>query len=202
MPAAMVDSAMVVRGETLTAVLIAVGSGVLLVLLLGWFVAVYNRLVRQRNQVAGAWAQIDVQLKRRHDLIPNLVESVRGYATHEQSTLRAVVEARGVAAAAAGPAERSAAEQALERDLGRLLAVAEQYPRLRADRNFLSLQDELATTENKIAYARQFYNGAVQTLNTTVQSIPTNLVAVMTRFHVADFFTAGAGEQAAVQVKF
>jgi len=152
---------------------------VLLVLLVLWFVVTYNRLVQQRNQVQAAGAQIDVQLKRRHDLIPNLVETVRGYATHERSTLDAVVAARQGAVASVGAprGQQAQAEGALTQTLGRLFALAEAYPDLKANQNFLALQGELAGTEDKIAYSRQFFNSAVQTLNTSVQSLPSALVA-------------------------
>lgn len=179
-----------------------VASSAIVVLLLLWVIVVYNRLVRRRNQVRAAWAQVDVQLKRRHDLIPNLVETVRGYTAHESATVQAVVDARARAVTATDTTQRTTAEGLLEQTLGRLLAVAEQYPELRASRNFHALQSELANTENKIAYARQFYNGAVQTYNTSVQSIPTNLVAGLTRFRTADLFGAGPDERDPVQVRF
>jgi LemA protein len=174
------------------------------VVLLGWAVATYNRLVRQRNQVDAAWAQIDVQLKRRYDLIPNLVETVKGYAAHERGTLDAVVQARNAAVAAAGggPAGRAGAENMLTQTLGRLFALAEAYPNLKANENFLALQSELATTEDKIAYARQFYNSAVQTYNTSTQSIPTNIIAGVGGFRARDLFEAVGGERGPVQVRF
>src|SRR2546429_2678673 len=140
-------------------ILIGLGCGVCLVavLVIGWALAAYNKLVRQRNQVDAAWAQIDVQLKRRYDLIPNLVETVKGYAAHERGTLDAVVQARNTAVTVAqqGPAARAQAENALTQTLGRLFALAEAYPNLKANENFLGLQSELAGTEDKIAYARQ-----------------------------------------------
>ncbi|WP_204292698.1 LemA family protein [Micromonospora gifhornensis] len=177
----------------------------LAVLVLGWVLVAYNRLVRQRNQVQASWAQIDVQLKRRYDLIPNLVETVRGYATHENAALTGVIAARSGAIAAAGaPAvvHRAAAENTLTQALGRLFAVAEAYPELKANQNFASLQGELARTEDKIAYARQFYNSAVLTFNTTVQSIPTNLVANLGGFRTTEYFQADGTERAAVQVRY
>jgi LemA protein len=184
-----------------------IGFGVvclLLVIVLFWFIATYNRLVRQRNQVQASWAQIDVQLKRRYDLIPNLVETVKGYATHERGTLDAVIQARNgaVAAANASPAGRAGAENMLTETLGRLFALTEAYPNLRANENFAALQAELATTEDKISYARQFYNSAVQTLNTSVQTIPTNIVAGMTGFRMTEYFEAAGGERGPVQVRF
>ena len=174
------------------------------VLLVGWGLATYNRLVRQRNQVQASWAQIDVQLKRRYDLIPNLVETVKGYAAHERGTLEAVVAARSGAMAASGGAVagRADAENMLTQALGRLFALAEAYPDLKANQNFAALQSELANTEDKIAYARQFYNSAVQTLNTTIQSVPSNLIAGIGRFRTLEFFEAAGGERGPVQVRF
>jgi LemA protein len=185
---------------------IAGGLVVLLVVVVaGWALVTYNRLVRQRNQVQASWAQIDVQLKRRHDLIPNLVETVKGYAAHERGTLEAVVAARSgamSAAAAPGPGGRAEAENMLTQALGRLFALAEAYPDLKANQNFAALQAELATTEDKIAYARQFFNSAVQTMNTSVQSVPTNLVAGLGGFRTMDFFEAAGAERGPVQVRF
>lgn len=175
-----------------------------IVLLILWFAVTYNRLVRQRNQVEAAGAQIDVQLRRRHDLIPNLVETVRGYATHERSTLDAVVAARQGAMASVGAPRgtQAQAEADLTRTLGRLFAVAEAYPDLKASQNFLALQGELAATEDKIAYGRQFFNSAVQTLNTSVQSVPSTLVAGMGGFRTAEYFQAGGDERGPVSVRF
>jgi LemA protein len=186
--------------------LVAVLGGLVLVVLvlLGWGVATYNRLVQQRNQVQAAGAQIDVQLKRRHDLIPNLVETVKGYATHERGTLDAVVAARQSAVAAVGAprAAQAAAEGELTQTLGRLFALAEAYPDLKANQNFLALQGELAATEDKIAYSRQFLNSAVQTFNTTIQSVPSNVIAGIGGFRPADYFQAADGERGAVTVRF
>jgi LemA protein len=175
-----------------------------LVLIIGWALATYNRLVRQRNQVDASWAQIDVQLKRRYDLIPNLVETVKGYAAHERGTLDAVVQARNsaVAAAGQGAGARAEAENALTQTLGRLFALAEAYPNLKANENFMSLQGELSGTEDKIAYARQFYNSAVQTYNTSTQSIPTNFIAGIGGFRARDLFQAVGDERGPVQVRF
>jgi LemA protein len=174
------------------------------VVVVGWALATYNRLVRQRNQVDASWAQIDVQLKRRYDLIPNLVETVKGYAAHERGTLDAVVQARNsaVAAAGQGAATRAEAENALTQTLGRLFALAEAYPNLKANENFMSLQGELSGTEDKIAYARQFYNSAVQTYNTSTQSIPTNIIAGIGGFRARDLFQAVGDERGPVQVRF
>jgi LemA protein len=186
--------------------LLVVGAvlAVLAVLLLLWGVATFNRLIRQRNQVEAAWAQIDVQLSRRHDLIPNLVETVRGYAAHERATLEEVVAARQGALAArdGGPARQAEAENVLTRSLGRLFAVSEAYPDLKANQNFLQLQQELVNTEDKIAYSRQFFNTAVQTLNTTVESVPSNLVAAVARIRTREYFEAGGDERPAVGVQF
>jgi LemA protein len=176
----------------------------LLVLVIVWLIATYNKLVRQRNQVEASWAQIDVQLKRRYDLIPNLVETVKGYAAHEKGTLEAVTQARNtaVAAANADPAARANAENAVTQTLGRLFALAEAYPNLRANENFIALQSELANTEDKISYSRQFYNSAVQTYNNATQTIPTNIIAGMMGFRTRTFFETAAGERGPVQVRF
>jgi LemA protein len=181
------------------------GLGCLLVVVgLVWALIAYNRLVRQRNQVKASWAQIDVQLKRRHDLIPNLVETVKAYASHERTTLEAVVAARtGAVDATQRPvAERAGAENLLTEALGRLFALSEAYPDLKANQNFAALQQELAGTEDKIAYARQFYNSAVQTLTDTIQSVPTNLIAGLGGFHPPDYFEAAGAERGPVQVQF
>nr|WP_230416591.1 LemA family protein [Micromonospora tarapacensis] len=188
--------------------MLGLGGGLLCLLtvvVVGWVLRAYNRLVGQRNQVRASWAQIDVQLKRRHDLIPNLVETVKGYAGHERGTLEAVMAARGGAVAAAGTpgvVDREGAENLLTQVLGRLFALAEAYPDLKANQNFAALQAELTRTEDKIAYARQFYNSAVHTFNNTVQSIPTNLIASVGGFRTTDFFQALDGERATVQVRY
>ena len=178
---------------------------VLLVAVVIWVIASYNRLVRLRNQADASWAQIDVQLKRRYALIPNLVESVKGYAAHERGTLDAVVAARGNAmnlSQGAGPAQRAQAEHALPQALGRLLAIAEASPDLKANQNFAALQVELANTEDKIAYARQFFTSAVQTYNNAVQTLPTNLIAGLTGFRTREFFAVSGDERGPVQVRF
>jgi LemA protein len=160
-----------------------------LVLLVGLLlVALYNRLVQQRNRVDNAWAQVEVQLKRRWDLIPNLVESVRGYAEHERGTFEAVTEARTRAQNAKTPAETAEAEGILGAALGRLFAVAEAYPELQADENFRQLQTELAETENRVAVSRQVYNDSVLTYNNTVQTFPGLVVAGPFGFSVREFF--------------
>ncbi|WP_238015797.1 LemA family protein [Dactylosporangium sp. AC04546] len=185
--------------------LIVLGVGVVLVVaLLLWAVSAYNSLVKARNQVEASWAQIDVQLKRRHSLIPNLVETVKGYAAHERSTLEAVVTARNVAVQAApqGPGHQAEAEGMLTQALGRLFALAEAYPDLKANQGFLQLQGELGATEEKIAYARQFYNSAIQTYNQRVQTLPTNLVAGIGGFRTKPYFEATGAERADVNVRF
>ena len=169
------------------------------------FVAIYNGLVRSRNQVKNAWAQIDVQLKRRHDLIPNLVETVKGYMKHERGTLEAVTKARTIAkqVASAGPGERGKVEGELSSALNRLLAVAERYPDLKASQNFLALQEELASTENKISFSRQFYNDAVLTYNNQTQMFPSNIIASMAGFKAGEFFEVTvAAEREAPKVSF
>jgi len=142
-----------------------------------WAVATYNRLIRLRNEVKEDWAQIDVQLKRRYDLIPNLVETVKGYATHEQDTLDKVVQARGAAMGAQSPKDRMQAEGLLGAAMGKLMLVVEQYPDLKANQNFLSLQSELSRTEDKVSGTRQQYNNSVKRYNTKIQSFPDNMIA-------------------------
>ena len=161
---------------------------VLLVLAAIFLVALYNRLVQQRNRVDNAWAQIEVQLKRRWDLIPNLVETVKGYAAHERETFEQVTAARARAQQARTPGETAEAEGILGAALGRLLAVAEAYPELQADENFRQLQTELAETENRVAVSRQVYNDAVLTYNNTVQTFPGLVVAGPFGFTIREFF--------------
>jgi LemA protein len=165
-------------------------------------IALFNRLVRRRNQVENAWGQIDVQLKRRYDLIPNLVETVRGYAGHERGTLEAVTRARTQAMAASGPAEQAAAENALSGALKTLFAVAESYPELKANQNFLALQEELSDSENRIAYTRQYYNDAVLAYDNATSTFPANLFAAMFGFQARPYFEAGGEERGPVQVRF
>ena len=166
------------------------------------FVFLYNRLVRLRNKVEEAWAQIDVQLQRRHDLIPNLVNTVKGYAAHEKTTLEEVTAARAAAVSAQGAAAAGQTEDVLTAALGRLFAVAENYPQLKADQNFRQLQDELAETENKVAFARQYYNDNVREWNTRIASVPDNLVAGLIRAEKAEYFELEGGAGAAPQVSF
>jgi LemA protein len=176
--------------------------GVAVVLLL-WVAGAYNGLVRLRNQVENAWSQIDVQLKRRYDLIPNLVETVKGYAAHESKTLENVIKARNMAIAAKGIGEKAEAENFLTGTLKSLFAVSEAYPNLKADQNFLRLQEELTSTENKISFSRQFYNDSVMTFNTRIELFPTNLIAGIFNFARREFFqTKGEAEREAPQVKF
>src|SRR3954454_1137001 len=150
---------------------------VVLILLVFWLG--YNGLVKRRNQVDNSWSQIDVQLKRRHDLIPNLVETVKGYAAHERGTFEAVTNARANAINAQGPQQTAEAENVLSGALKSLFAVAEAYPELKANQNFLALQEEVTSTEDKVAYARQFYNDSVLTYNTRIQQFPTVVLAGM-----------------------
>jgi LemA protein len=165
-------------------------------------IALYNRFVTLRNRVDNAWAQIEVQLKRRWDLIPNLVETVRGYAEHERGTFEAVTEARANAQRAQGPAETAAAEGILGQALGRLFAVAEAYPELQADENFRQLQDELAGTENRIAVSRQVYNDTVLTFNNAIQTFPGVVLAGPFGFAKREFFETDDTQREAPQVDF
>jgi LemA protein len=161
---------------------------VVVVLLVLYLVALYNGLVQKRNRVDNAWAQIDVQLKRRRDLIPNLVEAVKGYAAHERGTFDAVTQARAAAAGARSPAAIGAAEGVLSQALGRLFAVAEAYPELKASQNFLDLQGQLRDTEDKIAVSRQVYNDTVLTYNNAIQVVPAVLIAGTFGFAKREFF--------------
>src|SRR5437667_567315 len=169
--------------------MIAVIVIVVIVLLIGLFFWLgFNGLVRRRNQVDNAWSQIDVQLKRRYDLIPNLVETVKGYAAHERGTFEAVTNARANAINATGPAQQAQAENVLSGALKSLFAVAEAYPDLKANQNFLSLQEELTSTEDRIAYARQFYNDSVLNYNNAIQTFPRNVLARNFNFAKREFF--------------
>jgi LemA protein len=175
-------------------------------ILIIWIIAAFNGLVGFRNQVKNAWAQIDVQLKRRYDLIPNLVETVKGYVKHERETLEAVTNARNLAqqaSSSAGAAERGKLEGALGAALGRLLAVAEAYPDLKANQNFLALQEELTSTENKISFSRQYYNDSVLKYNNKIQMFPSNVIAGMFNFKLGEFFEViVAAEKEAPKVSF
>ena len=175
----------------------------LLVLVVLIAIGLYNSLVRLRVRADQAWSDIDAQLKRRHDLIPNLVETVKGYAAHERGVFQQVTEARSRAMAATTPAQAGQAEGLLSQALGRLFAVAEAYPELKANQNFLSLQQTLAETENAIAGSRQSYNQVVRDLNTRIETVPTNIIAGMFNFRPRDFFEIqDAGERAVPQVRF
>jgi len=199
----------------MSAVLIVLGVLLLVVVVLGlWVAGIYNSLVTLRNRFKNAFAQIDVQLKRRYDLIPNLVEVAKGYMKHESGTLEAVIKARNVAyaasqAAAANPADAGAvkgllgAEAGLAGAMSRLMVVSEQYPDLKANQNMMQLTEEMTSTENKISFARQAYNDSVMTYNTSRESFPTNILAGMFNFTEAQLFQIeNTAERAAPQVKF
>jgi LemA protein len=183
----------------LTLVLIIVGILVLLLAVV-WFV--YNRTIGRRNAVDNSWAQIETALQRRHDLIPNLVESVKGYAKHEQSTFEEVTKARSGAVAAKAPGTQAAAEDALTAAVGKLIVVAEQYPQLRATENFQQLQQQLSDTEDQIAITRRVYNDTVQTYNTGIQQFPAVLVANAFHFEPRQFFDAPKEAEATPEVSF
>jgi LemA protein len=190
---------------------IGLGFGVIAIVVVGLIivascVGMYNSLVNRRIESQNAWSQIDVQLKRRYDLIPNIVETVKGYAKHESETLEKVIQARNAAMNARGVAEQAQAENALTGTLKTLFAVAEAYPDLKANQNFLGLQEELKSTENRIGFARQHYNDAVSQYNSALQRFPSNIVGGMFGFRPADFFKIDEAEaaqvRAAPQVKF
>lgn len=165
-----------------------IGLGVLLIVLV-WIVTIYNSLVRLRQHIRDSWAGIDTELRRRYDLIPTLVETVKGYAAHEKEVFQRVVEARTRAVSSTGsPASQAADENHLVKGLRQLIAVSESYPELKASQNFLELQKELANTENRIQAARRFYNGNVRDLNTRIEVFPSNLVASLFHFHHAEYF--------------
>jgi len=174
-----------------------------IVLIAIWFIAVYNGLIRLRNRTDEAWSDIDVQLKRRYDLIPNLISSVKGYAAHEKDTFLKVTEARNAAMNAKTTEEHAKSENMLSSTLKSLFAVAENYPELKANENFLKLQDELADTENKIQASRRFYNGNVRDFNTKLQVFPTNMIGNMLGFKAYEFFEIeNEEEKKNPQVKF
>ena len=168
--------------------------------LVAWLVFTFNKFVRFRNQSRNAWADIDVQLKRRYDLIPNLVETIKGYAGHEKETFEAVVEARNRAMAAQGPAQKGPAEGQLGQALGSLFALAESYPELRAVDNFLQLQETLSEIEEALQNARRYYNAVVRDLNTAIEQVPSNLVAGLFGFTLADYFKIEAAEREAPRI--
>ncbi|GMQ92790.1 MAG: LemA family protein [Acidimicrobiia bacterium] len=182
---------------------------------MGWIIAIivvfvvglllvqaYNKLIKRRNRVDTAWSHVDVQLQRRLDLIPNLVETVKGYASHERETFERVTEARGASNSASTPAEQAQADNFLTSALRQLFAVAEDYPELRASENFQNLQGELSDTEDKIAISRQIYNDTVLSYNNTVQQIPTNMVAAIAGFDAREFYDANPDAQEAPTVEF
>jgi LemA protein len=183
----------------LALVLILIGI-VLILLIAVWFL--YNRMVSRRNAVDNSWAQIEAALQRRHDLIPNLVESVKGYATHERQTFEDVTAARSGAVTASAPPTQAAAENALTAAIGRLMVVAEQYPELRATENFQQLQQQLSETEDQIAITRRVYNDTVQTYNTMIQQFPAVLVANQFHFEPREFFDAPKEAEATPEVSF
>jgi LemA protein len=182
-----------------TVVLVVILAGLVL-----YVISLYNGLVRARNEVKSSWSSIDVQLKRRHDLIPNLLETVKGYAAHERGTLDALVKARQQAVSFSGSVEeRASVENALTQSLRSLFALAEAYPDLKANQNFLSLQEELAATENKIGFSRQYYNDAAMRYKNRVEMFPGNIIAGMTGFQAEPFFELEEpGERAVPEVKF
>ncbi len=176
---------------------------IVLIVLLGlWVVALYNGLIRKRNRVDNAWAQVEVQLKRRHDLVPNLVATVQGYAAHERGTFDSVTQARAAATSANGPAQAGAAEGILGQAIGRLFAVAEAYPELKANQNFLDLQAQLKDTEDKIAVSRQVYNDTVLTYNNGIQTFPAVVLAGMLGFSKRDSFQIDDGDSAVPTASF
>jgi len=175
--------------------------GIIVALVL-FVIAAYNRLVTLRNRIENAWAQIDVQLRRRYDLIPNLIETVRGYATHEREVFERVTEARAKAIAAGSVAQQAQAENMLTQALRSLFAVAEAYPQLRANENFVKLQEELSQTESKIAFSRQFYNDTVLQYDNARESFPTNIIAVRAGFGPKEYFEAEPASREPVKVTF
>ncbi len=176
---------------------------IVVVVLVAYLISAYNGLIRRRNQIENAWSQIDVQLKRRLDLIPSLVETVKGYAAHEKETLDAVIKARQAAVAAPGtPAAQAQAENALSGTLRQLFALGEAYPDLKANQNFLALQEELSATEGRVAYARQFYNDSVLGYNNKLQQFPTMYFAKMLKFERREYFEADEAARSVPTVEF
>jgi LemA protein len=175
-------------------------AGIAIAMVLIWVIVTFNRFVLLRNQVHDAWAQVEVQLRRRYDLIPNLVETVQGYAAHEQTTLRAVTEARAQATTAQAVEDVAANDDTLTRTLKGMFAVAEAYPDLKADGEFLKLQEELRYTENRISYARQYYDDAVKSLNIRVSTLPSAIVASLFHVGTAQFFQLDEAGNAAIPV--
>ena len=175
---------------------------IIIAVIILWIIAIFNGLVRLKNRTDEAWSDIDVQLKRRHDLIPNLIEAVKGYAVHEKGLFEEVTEARTKAMSAQGIEEKGKAENALSGTLKSLFAVAENYPQLKANENFLQLQTELSDTENKIQAARRFYNGNVRDLNIKIETFPSRIIAGMLGFKKHEFFAVDESEKDVPQVKF
>ena len=173
-----------------------------IILLVSWIIKTYNNLVQLRNKVKDQWSQVDVQLKRRFDLIPNIVETVKGYAKHEKDTLTAVIEARNIAVSATNPADEMNADNKLSGALSRLFALTEAYPELKADKNFQDLQENLKDVEDKIAFARQFYNDTVLKYKNAIEMFPANLIAGLLGFKQEQFFQATEEEKENVKVQF
>ncbi|MFH0977948.1 MAG: LemA family protein [Candidatus Woesearchaeota archaeon] len=171
-------------------------------IILLWLIFAYNRLIILRTRIDNAWSQIDVQLKRRYDLIPNLIETVKGYAKHEKGVFEAVTKARTAFMKAGSLAEKAKASNQITSALKSLFAVAESYPTLKANENFMQLQEELSGTESKIAYSRQFYNDNVMSFNQSIMTFPTNLIANMFKFVQREYFKTAEGEKKPVKVKF
>ncbi|MGC9110378.1 MAG: LemA family protein [candidate division WOR-3 bacterium] len=182
--------------------MVGIVIAVIVCLILLFVIVSYNLLVRSRNRVQNGWHQIDVQLKRRIDLIPNLVETVKGYAAHERAVFEKIAEARAQAMNARGPQEAARADNQLTATLKTLFALAENYPDLKANQNFLRLQEELAHTENTISFARQFYNDVVMEYNNRVQMFPSNIIAALFRFQPAEFYQVPNTEQEVPKVQF
>ncbi len=185
-----------------TGTIVLIVIAVIVVLLILWYIATYNSLIRLRNRKDDQWSQIDVQLKRRADLIPNLVETVKGYTKHEKSTFEDVVKARNTFVTASTPEEEMKASGEMTQALNKLFALSEAYPDLKANENFISLQNDLKETEEKIAVARQFYNDTVLTYNNKIQVVPSNIVANMAGFKAATYFEATEEEKKNVKVSF
>jgi len=176
--------------------------GAIVLILVVWFVSTYNKLIKLRNKKDDQWSQIEVQLKRRADLIPNLVETVKGYAKHENETFEEVIKARNTYVSATTPEEEMKASGAVTEALSKLFALSENYPELKANENFMSLQNDLKDTEDKISYARQFYNDSVLTYNNKVEMVPSNIVAGLANFKKAAFFEASEKEKETPKVSF
>lgn len=187
----------------MSALVVLLVLGFIVVVLIGWIIGIYNGLVRLRNAVKNAWSQIDVQLKRRHDLIPNLVETAKGYMQHERQTLENITKARNLASQASGVGDQAKAEGQLNQALSSFFVVVENYPDLKANQNFLALQEELTSTENKIGFSRQAYNDSAMMLNNKIEMFPSNIIAGMFNFKQAEFFEIeDATERAVPKVSF